>query len=198
MENRICKRCNISKPLADYQKHVRVTVGWSYKCKICKKEEQQIRGYTKEGVIATIYNSQKQSSKSRGHTPPEYSLNELKEATLAMPLFDTLYQTWVDSGYDTLLKPSYDRENDYIGYTKDNIELKTWGENKDKGYKDRRNGINNKVSKEVIQLTLDGEIVNTFVSTHSASRITGFNRGSIASACRGTLKTCSGFKWNYK
>ncbi len=166
-----------------------------------KKEialKSKIYRRSKKGLLATIYNTQLQKSKKRKHKPPEYNSKELTEATLAMPLFHTLYETWVDSGYDTLLKPSYDRENDYIGYTKDNIELKTWGENNEKGYKDRRNGINNKVSKEVIQLTLDDEIVNTFVSTHSASRITGFNRGNIASACRGTLKTCKGFKWLYK
>lgn len=51
--------------------------------------------------------------------------------------------------------------------------------------------------KKVFQLNLDGEFINEFDSVSSASRFTGFNKSSIAKACRGERKQCSNFKWEY-
>lgn len=47
----------------------------------------------------------------------------------------------------------------------------------------------------IIQLTLDGEIVNTFKSTCEAERQTGIYQTNIVSAYNGRYKTAGGFRW---
>lgn len=52
------------------------------------------------------------------------------------------------------------------------------------------------ISKPVVQLTTDGQIVNVFSSIHTASKVTGISRGSISFCLRGIkYKTAGGYKW---
>ena len=44
-------------------------------------------------------------------------------------LFDPLYKVWVDSGYELRLQPTMDRLDRHKGYTPDNLEWVTYGEN---------------------------------------------------------------------
>ena len=57
--------------------------------------------------------------------------------------------------------------------------------------------INNpKLSKQVAQYTLEGELVKIWNSTMECCR-NGFNQGHIASCCRGERKKHKKFKWKY-
>ncbi len=47
-------------------------------CKKCHNTRTLEFKRTKSGVVGDIYNTQKSSSKKRGHTPPEYTKQELK------------------------------------------------------------------------------------------------------------------------
>ena len=52
-------------------------------------------------------------------------------------------------------------------------------------------------SKPVIQLSLSGEFIAEFTSSHEAAKA-GFNRCCIGDCCRGTSKTHKGFLWKFK
>lgn len=166
-----------------------------YRVKNIVKIKKQVR--SKNGIIKRIYLDQIQSSKRRNHQPPLYTNEELKKWMFDQPNFEDLYNNWVDSGYEKMLKPSVDRLDDYKGYNFDNIQLMTWEENEKKGYEDRKNGINNKQSKAVLQFTKDGEFVKEWYSMRKAER-RGFCSGKISSCCRGKQKTHKGFIWKYK
>lgn len=53
------------------------------------------------------------------------------------------------------------------------------------------------LSKWVIKLSKDNEILHFYPSTAQAARETGVNQRTIADCCRGKLKTAGGFIWKY-
>lgn len=57
------------------------------------------------------------------------------------------------------------------------------------------NGMN---GKPVIQLSLDGTIINEFESATEAGRQLGYSFGSICRVCRGDRSQYKGFLWKYK
>lgn len=149
---------------------------------------------TKNGVASVSYRNQKASSKRRGHKPPNYTLEELKLWMFSNPSFDTMYNKWVDSGYDKYLKPSCDRLNDYLPYTFDNMRLVTWGENNKKYNSDKKNGINTKNCSSVIRISECGE-EKRYYSISEASRDNGISKSGISLCCKGLLKSSGGFVW---
>ena len=56
---------------------------------------------------------------------------------------------------------------------------------------------NGKLSKPVLQYTLDGELVKEWSSTHECGR-NGYNRGNVSACCLGYLKFYKGYIWRYK
>ena len=52
--------------------------------------------------------------------------------------------------------------------------------------------------KPILQYTLDGELIAEYPSLKDACNITGFNNGSISSACTGKRKSAHGFIWKHK
>lgn len=63
---------------------------------------------------------------------------------------------------------------------------------------EKRTGIyNTKISKPVVQLTLDGKFVREWESMHEAGR-NGFSYQKIYLCCRGIRKSHKGFRWEYK
>ena len=57
-----------------------------------------------------------------------------------------------------------------------------------------------KVSKTVLQYTLNGELVREWISAHEAARTLNIDRGCISQCCCGNtrLKTYKGYKWKFK
>lgn len=53
---------------------------------------------------------------------------------------------------------------------------------------------------DIIQLTLDGDYINTYQSGYEAAASIGNPnlRGNIILVCKGKKKTCGGFKWMFK
>lgn len=56
---------------------------------------------------------------------------------------------------------------------------------------------NGKLSKQVLQYTLDGELVREWPSVNECGR-NGFNQGNISACCCGKHKFHKGFIWKYK
>jgi len=193
-----CAECNKSKDALEFPKRADISCGRLNICKICLSENNKAYLRTKKGVVTGIYGGQRSGSKKRGHLPPTYTKQELKEWLYSNPLFHILYDNWKRLDYQKRYKPSVDRKDDYIGYTMDNIQLMTWGENRTKGYKDKTEGRNNKNNKAVIQLTTDGEFIAEYHSTSEAGRQTEIKNCSISEVCRGNRKTAGGFVWGYK
>lgn len=61
----------------------------------------------------------------------------------------------------------------------------------------RNEKASKKLSKPVLQYTLEGEFVKEWSSTMECGR-NGYNQGNVAACCRGERKTYKGFLWEYK
>lgn len=192
-----CSKCKTLKDTSEYHIKKSAKSGRASECRTCNALMSKEYSRTKKGVLSTIYASQRHSSKQREHTMPTYTKRELQKWVFDQLSFHKLYNNWKNSGYHSSLKPSLDRKDDYLPYSFGNIQLMTWGENKNKGHTDRRNGVNNKVNKAVIQYSIKGKFISKFYSIGEASRITGINDGNIIKNCKGIYKTANGFIWKY-
>lgn len=218
IKNKVCSSCKISKDVLEFSKCDRYRDGLYSWCKSCKtnysrmhnKKNPQSKEYytnankrfnhSKNGILSSMYHAQTVHSVTRGHKPPLYTRDELKEWLFSQELFHELYDKWVDNDYLKDLKPSVDRKDDYKGYSFDNIQLMTWYENRTKHYHDRKNGINNKASVAVNKFTKDGVFVCDYVSMSSASRDVGICATAIKRCCdkEQSFHSAGGFKWEYK
>jgi len=196
---KVCKECGVNKPLEDYHNEKLNKDGKKGKCKVCKCLQATEINRTKDGVVTKIYGAQVRNSKKRNHPAPTYTKQELKDWLFSQEKFHTMFDNWKRLDYQSEYKPSVDRKDDYIGYTIANIQLMSWGENNSKGHKDRRDGVNTKVNKAVMQFTKDGKYIATYYSVREADRQTGVDRGNIASCCtgKGKVKSAGGCIWKY-
>ena len=64
------------------------------------------------------------------------------------------------------------------------------------GERIRKTNTNGKLSKRVLQFTLDGEFIREWESTMECGR-NGYNFSYIAACCRGEHKQAYGYKWEY-
>lgn len=171
--------------------------GLSCRCKDCIKSSVKKYRMTKEGFVSKMYGNQRESSKCRRHKMPEYKLEEFRGWLFAQEKFHILYDKWVQNNFDVKLAPSVDRLDDYKGYMFDNIQLMTWEENQRKYFNDKKNGINNKTNRAVIQLDKNNNEIKRFHSIREAGRITRVAFCNISECCRSNRKTAGNFKWIY-
>jgi len=61
----------------------------------------------------------------------------------------------------------------------------------------RKGKINNSLSKQVNQYSLDGIFIKTFQSTNEVQRQLGYAQSAISLCCNGKRKTAYGFIWRY-
>lgn len=192
---KVCSKCKQEKDVSMYGKEKGGKDGYRAECKECKKANRSARDKTKRGCILVSYNNQKVNSKRRGDNPPSYSLEELIEWMQDNAEFHIMYNTWVNSGYMKDLKPSIDRINDYRGYSLDNIQLTTWGENNARFWNDTKTGINTKKCKPIRSIdTITGDIVE-YHSLSNALRL-GV-KGCLYSALYRSALTEKRYKWEF-
>lgn len=192
---KVCTKCKENKSFSKFHKNKSCKDGYSYWCTMCYKDYSR----NIESVIGIIYSSQKFSSKHRNMQPPTYTKQELQDWLMNDWLFNLLYNNWANCGYNKDNKPSVDRKDDYDGYTLSNIQIMTWSENTAKHHEDRKNGINNKDSRAVIQFDKIGNVVKQYYSIISAYRATGIPFASISKCCNHKygFKSAGGFIWKY-
>lgn len=149
--------------------------------------------------FARVYQNQRQSSKRRGHSMPDYTLDELIEWLKLQPNLIQLWENFQKSGHNRCHAPSIDRLDDSLPYSLTNIRLTTWHQNLKKATKHMREGLLNHgktKSKPVLQYTRDRlTIIARFQSSHAAEEVTGFNASNIRSCCTGKLKSAYGYWW---
>lgn len=83
----------------------------------------------------------------------------------------------------------------------ENLNLMTCKENNNYGTHNKRVAkkmTNGKLSKVVLQFTLDNILVKEYPSAHQVERETGFCNQHILDCCKGKQKTAYGYKWKYK
>lgn len=199
-----CFKCKVVKPLHEYYEHHRMGDGHLNKCKGCSKVDTKAndaivgRKYynSEKGVHRTIYKTQKQNQKNRGHGDLPYSKEELV-IWLNDNGFKKLYDAWVKSDYLKDNKPSVDRLDTFKGYSFDNMELVTWGINKARQMVDVKiaRGTSGSRCKAVIQSDCNGEVLKEYASYNEASRAVGYSlEYAIAKG-----KVCkNGYYWTYK
>ena len=154
---------------------------------------------TAKGMTYRIYYDQCYSSKTRGHTPPTYTKEELYTWITSQPGFNLLYQAWVDSNYTSDFKPSCDRLDNSKGYTFDNLELVSWKVNKERAYADTVKGTLGTCQKPVYQYALDGTFLASFISVNAAAAASStFDHRNIAACCRGELPTAYKHYWSFE
>lgn len=141
------------------------------------------REHTKSGKLERIYNKQVTKSKERGHALPAYGKHKLIDWAMSQELYHTLYDNWKSNDWLSSLAPSVDRKDDAVGYTIDNIQLMTWGENRDK------------LTNKIVQKTKWGELVATYSSVTEAEELTGIKRRTISNCLNGWSKSAGGFIW---
>lgn len=189
MESKKCTNCEVIKPISGFYTRKDRKLGVASECMVCSCNRKLLYARTKKGLLKRIYSSQIASSRKRGHGNPEYTKQELIYRYEDDNDFVIVYNNWVSSGYDTFKSPSLDRKDDTIGYSFENIQVMTWGENRDKGHDTScmvvvGNGVSSNDKLE-------------FISINEAGR-NGFSPSSIIRCCKGIQEEHRGYTWNWK
>ena len=85
-----------------------------------------------------------------------------------------------------------DKANNHI------TNLEWCGREKNCNHGTRNKRISEYQSKPVVQISMTGEIVNTFSSASEAEKAIGAKGGHIGSCCQGKRKTAHGYMWRYR
>ena len=196
MEKKNCYICKQDKPLSEFYIHWRL--GQQHYCKICTKEKVRLNGQTLNGLIRKIYRNQKHNAIRRGMSPPTYPFEWFNQYLLSSGKFLTYFREWTDAGCPRHLTPSVDRIDNNISYTTDNIQIMTWGENKNKEHQAVINGDNTKNCKGVVGVKISDGKVYKFHSMRNAEAETGVDFRNVSACCRGLRKSGMGFKFMYE
>lgn len=141
---KVCFKCNQSKPLEDYYTHPDMQDGHINKCKECnnrdvrknyKDKHAQYAAYDRNRqrynparILQHRYNSlvARAKRKSRHYLGREEWTKWVNEN---LDDFNKLYHDWMDGGFSRNLAPSIDRINNDEGYYPDNMQWLAQGEN---------------------------------------------------------------------
>lgn len=174
-------------------------------CKPCGVIYTTKRQRTELGLIKKIYQNQKMTSKVRNHPSPAYTECELLFWATKQG-YKSLWQAWVDSGYEKALSPSCDRLDNTKSYSLENMRLVTFKENHSKQARSSVNGTEvSKKAKAVDQYTTNGTYLATYPSVNFAIRKLGVVSAgpgvvsNITNVCRRSLSnhTAYGHVWRF-
>lgn len=96
------------------------------------------------------------------------------------------------------------KDSNKLNNNLENLEWVSYKENIEHATKNGRMRYNTKKiaeEKRKVVLQIDpitGSVIARYNSAHEASKLTGFNRGNICSACRGSGKLVNKFDWKYE
>lgn len=149
---------------------------------------------TPKGVLTNIYHKMIERSTKKNINPPDYSLREFHEMFLNHSEFNRIYTNWIACGCQYYDKPSIDRKNPDKGYTRDNIQIMTWRENRIKGDKENAQ----RFTTAIVMFDLNGNKIKDFESIKSAVIETKLSQGSIVMCCQNKRKSTGGYTFKYR
>jgi hypothetical protein len=167
------------------------------KSKLKREKSKYMKNYmmdyrkTMKGVLYQIFFKEKNRCKKYNYEL-SYSLDEFIEMFINDPLYIKIYTNWKNNGYKHLERPSVDRDDPFKGYTKDNITMMTWGENKEKGYKE----VKLKTRIPISLFDMNNKKIREFISITEASQIMGISAGNISLVLNNKRSHAGGFKFN--
>lgn len=147
-----------------------------------------------KGVLTVLYSKMKERSRKNNLPSLDFSLNEFHHMFIESESFKNLYKLWVDSDFNKMNKPSIDRHDPDLGYSKENIRLMTWYENRIKGDKENAE----RITTSVIKFDLNGNKICEYESVKEAVEKTGLNQSSIVMCCQGKRNHTGGFIFKYR
>jgi len=131
--SKTCTLCNNTKSFVMFNRDSTKFDGLETRCSACSKKVKQLYHRTLNGKIKNLYKDEVNNSKKRNRVRPSYTKKWFIKWCMRSELFITLYEKWVESGYDKDLAPSVDRIDSNKPYTKNNIQVMTWYDNNKKG-----------------------------------------------------------------
>lgn len=189
-----CKKCDTYKDVSKFHKNISIKDNCCTYCKSCSLIKS--RGLTE--VLHKIYSAQITNNKKRGHGQIGYSRTEFINRFKNNKDYHELHNKWKKSGYNSDIKPSFDRINIFLGYSFDNIKLTTWKKNKQNHYNDVKRGIDDRTSKAVTMINKNTREECDFHSIIEASRQTNINVSTISQACLKNRNSAGGYYWRFK
>ena len=142
---------------------------------------------TPKGVLTNMY----QHIKARHKT--DFTLLEFHQF-LNDKKFKRLFKEWEKSGYKKQLKPSLDRIDCKKNYSKDNIQMMTWAENRFKqSVYDGKRG-----RKPAVLQLLGNKVVRRFTSQRDVVKKLGIHQGNISQVLNGKRNYVNGYKFIYE
>jgi len=155
-----------------------------------------------KGLVKKIYHHIRRNAKHRNHTEPDFTYQELFIWITSQNNFKSIYEVWQNNDYHKNYTPSVDRLDNNLSYTLKNIQLTSWNQNKKNADMDTRNKkiynsmLLNGGHRSVIQIDLDLNIVNEYISLAEASRQNkGFLHQGISDCLNNKRTLYKGFFW---
>ena len=197
-----CTNCKEEKPFDLFRSAKGSKVnkdGKKPQCLECELTQQKEMRRSLLGKLKAVYHNQIYSSKQRGHEKPLYSLSEFVNEYINDNNYIDLHSKWVNSGYQIKLSPSFDRKDDYKGYSFDNLnKWMTFEDNNKKYHSDSYNGINNKQNKAVIMTDIETGDTLEFHSANATARYIGYQGIAVSRCCTGLRNKHKGYTFRYK
>lgn len=165
---------------------------YSY-CKDCNSKEGRDKERQAYYIIRRMYNEKIIPKANKNNVSIPYTIEEFINTLKNQQFFKKLYEEYKSNDYNSDLKPSLYLVDEQTDYSLENIKICTSKE------ANERYGqlLMTNYGEFTIQLTLDSEPIQIYISAQEARKAMNLKGESIINCCNGKLNTAVGYKWKY-